>query len=432
MGSGSPPVSPVVSAFHTALVEQLLVVVALVVGVWAAWNALRNARYRRSLTDGVLPAHRPRVAVVPEPPARKLLRLGFGWLWIFDGLLQLQSGMPLGMPDGVIRPAASSSPVWLRALVDYGATLWSRHPVMVAASVVWIQLGVGILLLVAPRGWWSRWAGLAAVGWALVVWVFGEALGGILAPGASWLFGAPGAAVFYAVAGVLLALPDGAWSGGRVGRLVLRVGGVFFLVMAVLQAWPGRGFWQGAEGKASAGSLLLMVKQMAQTSQPAFLVDVLHAFGHLDASHGWAVNLVVVGALAVIGLALCTASVPLMRPALWAAVALCTATWVLVQDLGFLGGVGTDPNSMVPLVLVLASGFLAVVRPAEAVRRETEQPVRTAGCSGSAVVDARPVVTGGPWWHRASLGYLTRVAGASAALGVVVVGVLPMSWAALR
>ena len=34
--------------------------------------------------------------------------------------------------------------------------------------------------------------------------------------------------------------------------------------------------------------------------------------------------------------------------ALVAGTMLCPADWVLVEDPGFLGGVGTDPNSMVP------------------------------------------------------------------------------------
>jgi hypothetical protein len=44
---------------------------------------------------------------------------------------------------------------------------------------------------------------------------------------------------------------------------------------------------------------------------------------------------------------------------------------VLVQDLGFLGGTGTDPNSMIPFILLAAGGYLAltrgqVTRPADA------------------------------------------------------------------
>jgi cytochrome oxidase Cu insertion factor (SCO1/SenC/PrrC family) len=37
---------------------------------------------------------------------------------------------------------------------------------------------------------------------------------------------------------------------------------------------------------------------------------------------------------------------------------------VLVQDLGFLGGVGTDPNSMIPILLLAAAGYVALERPA--------------------------------------------------------------------
>ena len=56
-------------------------------------------------------------------------------------------------------------------------------------------------MLAASRGPLSRLAGLASVGWGLVVWVFGEAFGSIFAPGLTWLFGAPGAVLIYCVAG---------------------------------------------------------------------------------------------------------------------------------------------------------------------------------------------------------------------------------------
>ena len=37
-----------------------------------------------------------------------LLRISFGILWIFDGILQAQSAMPLGLPSQVIQPAAAA------------------------------------------------------------------------------------------------------------------------------------------------------------------------------------------------------------------------------------------------------------------------------------------------------------------------------------
>ena len=66
--------------------------------------------------------------------------------------------------------------------------------------------------------------------------------------------------------------------------------------------------------------------------------------------------------LALIGMAFLTGRSRVVRPAIYVAVVLCVADWIFVQDLGFFGGVGTDPNSMVPMVLVLVSAYLATVR----------------------------------------------------------------------
>src|SRR5205807_1677267 len=127
-----------------------------------------------------------------------------------------------GLPSEVIQPSASDSPSWVQHLVNWGGTIWSYHPVQAGAASVWIQVGIGAWLLVSVHGPWSRLAGLASVAWGLIVWVFGESFGGIFAPGPTFLFGAPGAVLFYVVAGALVALPETAWQGPRMGRLLLR------------------------------------------------------------------------------------------------------------------------------------------------------------------------------------------------------------------
>jgi cytochrome oxidase Cu insertion factor (SCO1/SenC/PrrC family) len=418
----------VVSAFHTALLHQLLFIAFTVVVLSMVWNILRTVQYRRSSAAGAVPVARTPAVLLPEPVARRVLRIGFGLLWILDGLLQLQSAMPLGLPSSVLEPSANSSPGWVQHVVHIGVTIWTHHPVQAAASAVWLQLGIGAALLLAPRGRWSRFAGLAAMGWGLVVWVFGEAFGGIFGQGSSWLFGTPGAVLFYCVAGVLVALPEATWSRPRLGRGILRASGVFFIGMAVLQAWPGRGFWQGSVKGTSSGTLTTMVRQMAQTSQPASLSSIMRAFGRFDASHAWAVNLVVVVLLAAIGLALGTARPRLVRPAVYVAVALCLAAWILVQDMGFLGGVGTDPNSMVPTVLVLVSGYLAVVRVPAPVTVSIEASA-TPVTAGPAVVIP---VGGGPWWDRVAPSYLLRLLATMAAIVVVLVGAVPMASASIN
>jgi hypothetical protein len=300
-------------------------------------------------------------AVPAEPAGRRVLRIGFGLLWLFDGVLQAQPKMPAGLPSQVIQPAAASSPHWVQHLVNWGVTAWSHHPVQAAAATVWIQAGIGIWMLVAARGTWSRLSGLAGMGWGLAVWVFGESFGGIFAPGLSWLTGAPGAAGCYVAAGALVALPGRAWQTPRLGRLTVAGLGLFLAGMAVLQAWPGRGFWPGTAG-GRPGPLAGAVRSMSAVPQPKFLSDWVAGFGSFVTGHGFAVNLVAVTTLAAIGLAFVTGRRPLIRPAIIGFTLLCLADWVLVQDLGFFGGLGTDPNSMIPFILLASAGYLALTR----------------------------------------------------------------------
>lgn len=358
------------AAFQAALVRQGLVVLLVFAVLGLAWLGRRfwpGASARRPAAGGGGAERTPGAdgPIPAEPAGRRVLRIGFGLLWLFDGVLQAQPKMPAGLPSQVIEPAAASSPYWVQHLVNWGVTAWSHHPVQAAAAAVWIQAGIGIWMLVAARGTWSRLGGLAGVGWGLAVWVFGESFGGIFAPGLSWLTGAPGAAGCYVAAGALVALPGRAWQTPRLGRAILAGLGLLLAGMAVLQAWPGRGFWPGTAG-GRLDPLADMVRSMSGVPQPKFLSDWVAGFGSFVTGHGSAVNLFAVAALAVIGLAFASGRRQLIRPALIGFTLLCLADWVLVQDLGFFGGLGTDPNSMIPFMLLGGAGYLALtrVRPA--------------------------------------------------------------------
>jgi len=344
----------VVAAFRAALLHQGLIILAVFAVLSIAWVAVRRPQAAGAAGG------RGRAAV-PEPAGRQVLRIGFGLLWLLDGVLQAQPGMAAGLPSQVIEPTASSSPTWVQHLVNWAGTTWSYHPIQAGAATVWIQAGIGLWLLAAPRGTASRLAGLASAGWGLVVWVFGESFGGIFAPGLTWAFGAPGAALAYCAAGILVALPERSWRTPRLGRAVLAGFGVFLAGMAVLQAWPGRGFWQGISGR-EPGTLAGMVQTMAQTPQPRLISSLVSGFGSFTGRHGFAVNLFVVVVLGVIAVAFIIRRRALTRPALAAFVMLCLADWVLVEDMGIFGGLGTDPNSMIPMALLAAGGYLAVTR----------------------------------------------------------------------
>ncbi|MGO9584139.1 MAG: SCO family protein [Acidimicrobiales bacterium] len=413
MGTGLQANNPlIVAAFRTQLEHQAFVVLALVAVLAACWNVLRAAQLRTQANSSAGAEISPN----PEPSARRLLRISFGLIWIFDGLLQAQASMPLGMTTQVIEPSAAGSPSWVQHLVNAGGTIWSNHPVSAPTAAVWIQVGLGIWLLVAPRGNWSRLGGLSSSAWGLVVWIFGEAFGGIFAPGLSWAFGAPGAVLFYSFAGLLLVLPERAWTSQRLGRAILAIMGLFFVVMALLQAWPGRGFWQGQVSRhATPGTLTSMVQQMAQVPQPRFLSSWVASFGSFDAAHGWAVNLFLVICLAALGVAFLSGRSRVVRIGVLSGIVLCIADWILIEDLGFLGGVGTDPNSMLPMSLIFSAGYLAMTR----------LPAPVEAMSGSSVPR--------PNWHEwlvAHPAYFFRCLAALGAIGVVLLGVAPMALAA--
>jgi cytochrome oxidase Cu insertion factor (SCO1/SenC/PrrC family) len=414
MGSGLQTNNPtIVAAFRTLLEHQAIFVLVLLALLAVGWNVLRAVQLRNQ-ASGV---GREATLASPEPPARHLLRVSFGLIWIFDGILQAQASMPLGMTTEVIQPGAAASPAWVQHLVNAGGTIWSNHPITAPASAVWIQVGLGIWLLVAPRGNWSRLGGLSSAVWGLIVWVFGESFGGIFAPGLTWAFGAPGAVLFYCFAGLLVALPDRSWRSPRLGRAILSVMGLFFVGMAVLQAWPGRGFWQGRLSHgAGLGTLTSMVREMAQTPQPHLLSSWVASFASFDEAHGFGVNLVLVIGLAAIGVAFLSTNARALRFAVLGGIVLCLADWVLIEDLGFLGGVGTDPNSMIPMALVFTAGYLAVT---QVVPVHVPEPVvveRAPGLAFRQRLTARPT-------------YTFRVLAALCAIGVTLVGAAPMALA---
>jgi cytochrome oxidase Cu insertion factor (SCO1/SenC/PrrC family) len=416
MNSGINVSDPaVVAAFKAALVHQGIIALLIFGVLGLAWITLRA--WLPASAAGAGPAPQATAAAAAEPAWRRLLRIGFGLIWVFDGILQAQPKMAVGLPSQVIEPTAASSPGWVQHVVNWAGTSWSYHPMQAGASAVWIQVGIGIWLLVAARGPLSQLAGLVSVGWGLVVWVFGESFGGIFAPGLTWLFGAPGAVLIYAAAGALIALPERAWRSRRLGRLMTAGTGAFLVGMAVLQAWPGRGFWQGIS-HGQPGTLAGMTATMAQTPQPGFLSAWINAFTVFDEAHGFAVNLFVVAALAVTGAAFLSGRQRLIRPALIGFTVLCLADWVLIEDLGFLGGLGTDPNSMIPFVLLATAGYLAVARaPAEATE-PASRPAAAAGWRDRLRITAAPRSLAS-----ASIGSVAAVG----AVGVIVLGAAPMA-----
>ncbi len=148
----------VVAAFRAALLHQGLIALLIFSALGLAWLGLR----------AFLPSAARQASAAPaaEPAWRQLLRIGFGLLWVLDGILQAQPKMAIGLPSQVIEPIAASSPRWVQHVVNWAGTTWSYHPLQAGAAAVWIQVGIGIWLLAASRGPLSRLAGLASGAWS--------------------------------------------------------------------------------------------------------------------------------------------------------------------------------------------------------------------------------------------------------------------------
>jgi cytochrome oxidase Cu insertion factor (SCO1/SenC/PrrC family) len=114
-----------------------------------------------------------------------------------------------------------------------------------------------------------------------------------------------------------------------------------------------------------------------------------------------------------------------------AGLVLCLADWVLIEDLGFFGGVGTDPNSMIPMALVFSSGYVATVRLPVAAEAPVVEPGPVVEPVAAEPVAPEPVPAGtGRWWDRSEPSYVFRICATVAAVGVVLLGAVPMASAA--
>ncbi|MGA7835372.1 MAG: SCO family protein [Acidimicrobiales bacterium] len=282
-----------------------------------------------------------------EPRARTFLRIAFGCIWVFDGILQFQPGMPLGLANNVVQPTVAGAPSWLRPLQTHAIHLWNAHPISLATGTAWIQVGIGLALIVSNAGT-GRVAAIVAAGWAALIWLVGNGAGGAFAPASSILFGWPGATLFYFVAAVWIALPP-EYFAKHFSRFVLRFVALILAIAVVLQAIPSAGFWHGG----NANALTAMSRTMTATDQPHALAwIVLHA-GTLAGTLGGGFNVIVILWLGVSAVGLWYASVKQVNWPIVVLVVGCVFFWITGEDVAIFGGVGTDINSLIPLAVLV-------------------------------------------------------------------------------
>jgi cytochrome oxidase Cu insertion factor (SCO1/SenC/PrrC family) len=305
----------------------------------------------------------------PEPVGRRVLRVGLAGLFLVDGLLMLQPNLPAGLVPQQL-PGLSAAPGWLVRIVQPGLEVWSRHPVDADLAVFGVEVGLGVLLLLGGRGLLARAVLVVAVAVSLSGWVIGQQLGGLSVAGAAWLTGAPGSALVYALAGIVLLAPWRWWIGGPAPVLAVRLVAGSLVLGAWLQALPWEGSW-------TAGGIAADLARGAANQQPSALARPLTALSAVATSHPAIVNGVLIAVLLCLGVGLWVR--PFARLPANATLLLLAATWWFGQDFGVLGGTGTDPGTAAPLALLLAAGSIARPdRPPAPTLGERLAPVRRA------------------------------------------------------
>jgi hypothetical protein len=269
-----------------------------------------------------------------EPVPRKFLRKSFGILWIFDGALQMQLPFLTLFVQYNLIPLLGTEPL-VTFLVRHAIDLWSLNPPIINVIASLVQVYLGAFFLIYKRGYVFKFVQISALGWSLIIWVFGEGFGGVLSPGATSLTGSPGSALFYAIASFILLIYEWESSTDRV-VIVTRIAMVStFIGFAISQALPFNGFWTALP--------------VSFYPSPFAILNNLTSITLLINQHAAVMNGVYVLAMFAIGISWLV--VP--RFAAYPTVAWGIFTWYVYQGLGIFGMTSsTDPNTGLPLILI--------------------------------------------------------------------------------
>lgn len=295
-----------------------------------------------------------------EPSHRTFLRYSFGFLWILDGILQMQPGMATGFSNAILSPLVSSSPPFVAYLVGSGISVWNTNPSTfnVLASLLQVYIGAGLILF--SDGLFFKLTQVIAIAWGVILWVFGEAFGSVFFNLGTWLTGSPGSALIYTAVSVLLLIRTPRISDSRLMAYSMAI---FWAFAGIAQLNPVNGFWQ----QGAIGAIPLA---MSQNTQPALLSSALYSFSVMLSGDPVLWNSILIAAM------LAAAVLWYLKPSVaWIyATFLSATTWVLFQGMGIFGGFGTDPNSGLPLLLVSVS-YAAFTGTFGAKKMETNTPI---------------------------------------------------------
>ncbi len=277
---------------------------------------------------------------------RTILWYGLAVLWLIDGLLQAQPSMSSSMfVDMILAPVLHGQPSFYLRLMGQGIQLWTDHQLVSAVLAVIIQVVIAFLLFVGKDRRKGRVGLWVSIVWGVLIWVFGEGLGGLLTGSPSLITGSPGSVTLYIFSAVLLLLPLEWWTFAKIDRME-KVLSLFWLLAVFWQVFPSSGFW-------TVSGLATLFSNSVSTPQPRFLAVPIQAVATIVELHPVFWN----GLFAFIMLTLAVLFW-IQKAKAWKlglAMGWLFFIWWMGQDFGVVGGVGTDPNTAPILALLIVS-----------------------------------------------------------------------------
>ncbi len=133
-----------------------------------------------------------------------LLRIGFGFVWIIDGLMKFVYMVPSNVVY-MVQASGQGQPDWLGGWFNFWLGLVSANPLIIVYTVGVLELLLGSALIL---GFMRKITYLAGILLSLMIWSVDEGFGGPYGPGSTDI----GAAVMYAFVFFALLIIDASYA----------------------------------------------------------------------------------------------------------------------------------------------------------------------------------------------------------------------------
>jgi len=277
---------------------------------------------------------------------KRHIQIALGLLWLLDGALQLQHQMfSSAFANDVIAPAGQGQLGIVSGPIHLAVRILLTHPAAFDAFFAAIQLLIGLLILNRRT---IRIGLIGSVVWGLIVWYFGEGLGGLLTWQTTLLMGAPGAALLYSIISLAI-MPDK-------DKPKAASQPAYWLPLAWAILWIGGAVLQLLPGQNTTAALSSMISGMTGGA-PGWLASLQNHAARWLGSRNFHVIIFLAGLQALIGLLVLFPG-QLRKLAIAAGIILSLIFWFVGQGLGtYYSGLATDPNTA-PLFILMAVAIL--------------------------------------------------------------------------